>query len=344
MAVNKEKENMEQEELTAEEKRSKVQARTDREVQPVFQIKPFAKGQQVTLFDLKKATQVSIPNANIAVRSLNKQHVEALKIAYQRAAEEKGEKLPPLELLNTTHGVVIIAGNHRNQAMRDIVAENLGYVDKNGALCIESELPKDALPEFNEALKHTLVNYVPAKNVQSLVDLEDLNDRIFLNNLTHGLPPSGENRSRYAIYMIARAERRGEKLTQQQAADIVHVSRVAVARQIMRDKGTVGITKRSILPADYEAEPEAQDVMEIVKEEIDDKKKVADPLQDASLALFRSLKSIKAEMDKGIKREDLPDYWDDILGTKLSGFKIDAFAFESILTAIDCLFPKNGNQ
>lgn len=324
-------------ELSDEEKRAMVQERTERPVLPVFAIKPFAKGQTVTLFELKRATQVSIPNANIAVRSLNKQHVEALKVAYQ-----KGEKLPPLELLNTTHGVVIIAGNHRSQAMRDAIAEQMGYET-------ESEMPKEVLPEFIERLKQTLVNYVPVKNVQDLKDFEDLNDRIFLNNLTHGLPPSGENRSRFAIYLIARAQRRGEKLTQQQAADIVHVSRVAVARQVMRDtakaEGTTveakAAARKQILPADYEAEQEAEDAMAIAEEQIESRKKSIDPLLDATLSLFKAMQTVNNEALKGnITPDELTSYLADIAGKHLTGFAIDSYAFECLTQAIVTTFKK----
>lgn len=325
-------------ELTAEEKRAKVQEKTERPVLPVFAIEPFAKGQKVTLFELKRATQVAIPNANIAVRALNKQHVEALMVAYQ-----KNEKIPPLELLNTTHGIVIIAGNHRAQAMRDAIAQQMGYNN-------ESELSsvKESLPEFIERLKHTHVPYVPA-NTDKLKDLEDLNDRIFLNNLTHGLPPSGENRSRYAIYLIARAQRRGEKLTQQQAADIVHVSRVAVARQVMRDtakaEGTTveakAAARKQILPADYVAEEEAQDAMEIAEEQIESRKKSIDPLLDATLTLFRAMQTVNNEVTKGkLTPDELTSYMADIAGTKLTGFKIDGYAFECLTQAIATMFKK----
>lgn len=328
------------EELSDEEKRAIVQERTDRPVQPVFAIVPFEKGQEVTLADLKKATQVSIPNANIAVRSLNKQHVEALMVAYQ-----KGEKLPPLELLNTTHGIVIIAGNHRNQAMRDAIAQQMGYED-------EDTLRRDAkenVPVFLERLAHYPINWLPARNIQSLYDLEDLNDRIFLNNLTHGLPPSGENRSRYAIYLIARAHRRGQKMTQQEAADIVHVSRVAVARQVMRDtakaEGTTveakAAARKQILPADYEAEEEAQDAMEAAESQLKGKEKSVDVLLDATLSLFRAMQTINAEAAKSNTTPDeLTSYLADIAGKKLTGFAIDSYAFECLTQAIVTTFKK----
>lgn len=299
-----------------------TEAKAQAALMPVFELRPFAKGQMVSLAMLKKLTEVPVPNGYMGIRQLNKGHVEALKIAYQQ-----GEKLPPLILANTTHGVVLVAGYHRVQAMRDALLETLPSND-------DGEVDKE---QYKALLEKTFVTYVPAK----ASSFGDIVRQAFLDNLTHGLPPTSENRSRFALYLIAEAEKNGGKMTQQEAADIVHVSRVAIARMIMRDKGTVGITKRQILPADYVAEPEAQEVMEFAEQEAIDKKKQIDPLQDATLALFRAMQIVHGEMGKGnITPDELTSYFQDVAGKKLTGFTIDSYTFECLTQAIALMFKK----
>ena len=86
---------------------------------------------------------------------------------------------------------------------------------------------------------------------------------------------------------------------------------------------------------------EATPLMQEIEQEAQDKKKQADPLQDASLAVFRNLRALHTEMTtNSISMDELTDYLADIAGTKLTGFNIDRYAFECITQAIVTLFKE----
>lgn len=215
----------------------------------VFEFLPSPKTTRVKLSGLISLDDTPLKYAKAALRDLNKEHVAHLAQAY-----EANESVPPIKVVNTSWGWVIIGGYHRRAALEGLIKAK--FADPTTGKVSEAEV--DA---YHEARAGFMVP------VQSL-DIRNGSDAImaaYVDNMSSGLPVADSNRSRFAIYLLQDAKERGVKMTVTEAAHIARVSRVAVQRQMARDAGREGKNRR--MPADVVTTPEdLKDVQEYIEQ------------------------------------------------------------------------------
>jgi hypothetical protein len=154
----------------------------------------------------------SIPDARLAMRTVNRTHVENLMTVPQ-------SDLPPIEVQKSNEGLLVIDGYHRWAAIAQKVRQDF---EETG----ESE------ENIVEALKNHMI-LVHYNNYTSALDILKA---AFSANLAHGLPANTNSRSRYALFLMKVAEANGETLSLRKAAEMAHVSHVAVIHYRDRDK------------------------------------------------------------------------------------------------------------
>lgn len=173
-----------------------------KQVKPAFAfMPPDTSITSVALTSLVSLTKVPVKNARHAIRDLSHDHVEHLKLSFL-----DGATFPPLLVVNSTWGYVVIDGMHRREAITQAIKEQGKVSTDVSVTWFNSTNERDILKEC------------------------------FIANKTNGLAWSEKNRSRYAIFLLNDAQEHGEKLGLRQAARIVDVSPAAISQMLKRDR------------------------------------------------------------------------------------------------------------
>lgn len=271
---------------------------------PKFAILPLPADTKVMLSDLKALDEFDgIRNAKTALRSINPANVESLRFAYARNAAS----VPKLKLFNSTQGIGIIAGHHRQAAM--LKGLRMQCEDNTGKLTEEGKKKYLAL------VANTPVNFEPINGLTAA----QIRDMAFMDNIDHGLGVSQDSRSRYVLTLQSEAIEDGRKFNMLRTCERIGVSRQAVDQMKKRDIKAALKTVPDVRSSDDytkldESEKEHVGVLiaEVEKElaaekDTADKK---DPLNDACEKIIPLFAAIKTECDKfGLSSEGLADYF-----------------------------------
>ncbi len=270
---------------------------------------------QFTLAELVHIDKVPVKNAQLAMRDIDKQHVEHLEIAYAQ-----GATIPPIQISMSTWGPVIVAGYHRERAMLNRLQEQMF-----GDLSSMSKEDKEA---FSKRLAATTIDVEVVNGLTS----DTIADYAFRDNLTHGRNVSDKYRSRYAVMLIQEAKAKGIELSLAQAGDMVGVSKQAVFYQLRRDAG---------LPRSIKAATKiAADLVVAEEDKIDldryflanDQKQSADRLRKASKMLITAMLTV---YDEGLDTAELVEYFSkEILPTVQVNAATFNLASDTVLSAL----------
>ena len=218
-----------------------------------------------------------IENARLAMRETNEQHIEHIK-----AAIAEGKKLPPLRVVNSTLGLVVLDGYHRWGAYEMFLRETLES-DPSYAQSVES-------------LQAARQNFFVPIMEENVVDDIDALKKAFAANLEHGLPASNASRSRYALWLLEQDRIYAKSLTDEaraayapmsireasRQAQVSHVAVMKAAKKLLKQdkmKDTFGDDERAEADA-LEAEESAES-------------KTADKQDKQMMAVVRAVKAIQ---------------------------------------------------
>ena len=192
----------------------KKSKKAEKPAPPEFKIL-YSEARSCTLAQLVALDAAGVPSGKYAMREINKEHVEHLRIAY-----DQGQKLPPLGVVFTSLGFVVYDGYHRWNALTDGV--KLACQDEDGNL--DNNKYQAALATFpvDIAVKN---NLTPRTLIRAA----------FEANYTNGLPVSNGARTRYAIWLFEDAREHGEKLSKGQAASLAQVSSNTMMMMMKRE-------------------------------------------------------------------------------------------------------------
>lgn len=250
-----------------------------------------------------------VVDAKVGLRELKREHVEHLSLAYQNGAD-----IPPVKVAFSTWGPVLLGGYHRQAAMRDTIQMTMF-----GDL---SPMTEDEKKAFSERVAQfpIIVEIVPGMTMGQAVDFA------YRDNLDSGLPIADKNRSRYAIYLIARAEEQGIKLSLEKAGAMAGVSRIAVFRQMQRDKGIVPKSRKDKMPADLLTDADDKLDLEQYFQAVDSQAPV-DRLNKATKTLISAMLAVYDEVQD---IDQLSKYFSEIA----ENVSVDAATFNA---AIECV-------
>ena len=238
-----------------------------------------------------------IENAKLAMRELNKQHVENLT-----AALNAGDVFPPLKVVATNYGVTPYDGNHRWAAYEIFLKQRVG----------------ETTPDKLQAERENMM--IPVVFDNSITNDIQLLNASFSANLAHGLPATPTSRARYGLWLVELAKSRGEKLSLRQAAAQAKVSHVALIH--MRDN----LAKKDARMVDAFADEVGP--AQLPDEETEAAQKQATKHDKAMMAIVKAVKAANE------LREAFPDYND--LNDFLTGYAGEAYQ-EDVKPAIELL-------
>jgi len=294
---------------------------------PEFRLYNIEPGTLVTLADLIGLDDTPIPDAATAMRKINKDNVTALEFAY-----ESGSNVPPIEVVGSTWGVIILNGYHRREAMENLV--------KREFLTPDGKLAKDGKEQFERQLTKTVVEY-SAFFGQGGEDptVDDALNYATFANLKNGLQVSTENRSRLAIWYQARMRAQGIDLSARKLAPMFGVSHVAISRQLARDLAkTHPEMLRGKLPADVVIPATDREDFNVAIVELKDKEAARiDPLEQAVKSLIKAANFMYNNVDSG---DDLARYMQGFISTG-----DDYYALQFVSSSVELLQePENATE
>ncbi len=231
----------------------------------------------------------AIPDGEKGMRVINPDNVSSLQLAY-----EHGDDVPPIKIAMSTHGPIILCGYHREKALLWALAEQ--FLDENG------KIPDDKKVQYKKNVADTVILVEPINGL----NVRELAEFAYFDNLKNGLSVAATNRSRFAIFLLERAKRDGVKLTVTAAAEIARCSRVAVQRQLARDSGRE--TYKGSLPADIVTD--SQELSELDHFSVVEEAKKVDPLLKASQQLLNGVFNV---YDIVQSSNDIADYLVDVI-------------------------------
>jgi hypothetical protein len=166
-----------------------------------FTLIPSTDEKEVALSSLIDLEHTPVKNAKYAMREIKDEHTEHLYLAIK-----SGAVMPPLKVVASSLGNILLDGYHRRAAYTRIATEEKADPSKVSVT----------------------VSFLPIEKDRQLMKAA------FEANRTNGLPLSNGSRSRYAIWLLELAKEDGEKLSLREAARIAQVSHVAVIKQLQR--------------------------------------------------------------------------------------------------------------
>lgn len=218
----------------------------------------------VMLSELLPLDATPIPDAEYAMREINKKHLDRMYIAIQ-----DGKVMPPLDVVHTSLGHVTLDGYHRwanyERYLRDTIEENSGE-------------PLDASDVDKIMVEARKTFPVPVREVTVHSDHEML-DLAFKANLSHGLASGDASRTRYALWILAIDRSRPNRIEKEdisvreaaRRADVSHVMVLKAMKRIAESKA-----KQAKKMIDLMKDDEAVEAVEITEEEKPDDYEIAE--------------------------------------------------------------------
>lgn len=270
---------------------------------PKFELFNIEPGTPVTLAELIALDATPIPNAGMAMRKINKDNVESLMFAY-----ESGSDVPPIEIVGSTWGMIVLNGYHRQDAMEELV--------KREFLTPDGKLAPDGKEQYERALTQFVIEYKPYHGQNGYAPTEEdiLNYATFAN-LKNGLQVSKENRSRLALWYQERERAAGRDISYRKLAPMFGVSFVAISRQAARDlaKAHPELAHKGRLPADVVvSELDRAEIQGAMAELAEKEASKADPLETACKQLVKTCAFIYNQVDSA---DDFTLYLQDFIKT-----------------------------
>jgi hypothetical protein len=186
---------------------------------------------RVRLGALVSLADTNIPDAKEGMRSINKSHLESLLSA-------RDEEIPPVGVQNSTIGFIVYDGYHRwlraiKLATRQFVANNAkDLTEEEVRDFVEAGIETEEIKKYLSGHQDSLNGYIDSRTIVVLGrhfnNDADLVLAAKMANLSHGLPASGTERCKLAVWFLKNAAERGEPLSLRAAAKKAGVSHVAV--------------------------------------------------------------------------------------------------------------------
>jgi hypothetical protein len=162
---------------------------------------------EVSIADLVPLDSMPIKGASYAMREINQNHLKNIRVSI-----DANEDMPPLTVVPTNLGVVVVDGYHRWAAYESYLKDTMGDSDTP----IESVRKEFLVPV---TVKH------PETDLQVL-------QMAFEANLRHGLPATEGSRSRYGAWLFTEAEESGHPISVREAGRRALCSHVAVLKEM----------------------------------------------------------------------------------------------------------------
>ena len=305
----------------AEQKQMEREEKERKEAERIasFELLPFDGGSNpriVLLADLIPLDVTPIPNARLAMRELNQQHLEHMRIGY----EQNPANFPPIDVQQSTWGYIVVDGYHRWQIIVDELEKHL---KKMG----DHEYEANA-----EGLRGTVKVSV---NLLNITNPRDLVKAAFQANLNHGLPATDASRGRYGLWLMEVAKEEGHPISMRQAALMAGCSHVALSRLAKR------IREKDAKMIDSFMSPED---IELVEDEsingVGDKSN--DKLEIAIKAIVKNMKLAYTEVGLEMTPSTLAEYIKSFDG-KVSSETYKLFGLALIELAGFNFFSEKGN-
>jgi hypothetical protein len=218
----------------------------------------------VSLSSLISLVSVPIKYAYLAHRDLKPDHVENLKHAYI-----DGAQIPPIEVVLTSWGALVVSGNHRWAALEEMTKEVTE-------------------PDKLQQVRTTAGIEVKPLDILNHVDIVKY---AFDANSTNGLSLDESCKSKHALFLIQEAKARGEKMSKRKAGRLAHVSHAAISKMAAKL-----------------AAKEKKNVSEFLSEEADileTETEIADKANASSIDKFdTAVKQLFTAMHKIVEIED----------------------------------------
>jgi hypothetical protein len=217
--------------------------------------------QRVPFSSIIMLDQTRIKNAKLAMREINSSHVEHMVLAII----DDNTIMPPLMVQRSSAGNILVDGNHRYNAIRDVFKLNTP-------------------PENLHEVVGTLINVV----FTNYETERELLEGAFLANRENGLPTTDASRSKYAIWLLNNAAADGLQLSVRSAARLAGVSHTAVNKMLKKSSERSKKSIDDLLPS-IDEEEAAELEESFIQEEWSQSE---DELLTAIKGLLKSLKKV----------------------------------------------------
>jgi hypothetical protein len=234
---------------------------------------------EVSLAQLVHLDQVGIPNGASAMRGITDDNRDKILMEIETAAvENRPVNLPPLRVQPSSRGYIIWDGYHRKAAFEMYLMQVL----KEGGHLSGDRATDEAL------IVDQKQNFMVEVEDSSFSDTFELLDAAYCANFDHGLPASGDFRSKYAEWYFNMMKERGTPVTVRAAERKAKLKHPALLnwwkRQEEKAKGNKedGRSKKMLdvvvtLPEDQADLADFQRQLAIEEREREDKKSTEDP-------------------------------------------------------------------